>query len=161
LQSAPDTRIDETTLSINHRCNQPLCDLSNALFPNLTATISSNLKTTCHDGIFLLRRSAVESYLFRFRPIQLRHSSAVAVSDSSPVMTFGDSKGLSFDRAVIYATKDIEKWLKNQLVVLTPITRAKFYVALTRARYSAGIVISDNFRSNTAFPPEWTGATTP
>lgn len=49
-------------------------------------------------------------------------------------------KGLSFDRVLIYPTGPIVKWLKDNKADLAPTSRSKFYVAITRARYSVGIV---------------------
>lgn len=37
----------------------------------------------------------------------------------------------------------MKKWLKDNNYILKDITRAKFYVGITRARYSAGIVLND------------------
>jgi DNA helicase-2/ATP-dependent DNA helicase PcrA len=53
---------------------------------------------------------------------------------------FGQSKGLSFERVLIFPTKQMKKWIFDNDHELRPATRAKFYVAITRARYSVGIV---------------------
>ncbi len=138
-----DTSIDEDSLSVNHRCNLALCELSDVLFPNFPQTKSSNTQTTGHDGVFLVRECQVEAYLHVFGPMQLRYSRKTSVSDNAAVINFGESKGLEFERVLIYPTKDFATWLKNRATELSPDSRAKFYVALTRARSSAGIVIND------------------
>ncbi len=46
---------------------------------------------------------------------------------------------MSFDRVIIYPTKTMADWLKGKDIA-SEIIIAKFYVALTRARYSAAIV---------------------
>jgi DNA helicase-2/ATP-dependent DNA helicase PcrA len=138
-----DTLIDETSLSINHRCNPALCELSDILFPNFPKSTSSNMRTTMHDGVFLVRARDVDKYLRIFCPIQLRYWRRTPVSDIAAVMNFGESKGLTFERVLIYPTKDFEEWLQNRATRLKPDVRAKLYVALTRARYSAGIVIGN------------------
>lgn len=139
-----DSLVDETSLSVNHRCSPELCELSDTLFPDFPCVTSSNTQTTEHDGIFLVRRRDVEAYISRFGTMQLRHSRKVLVSEGTAVLNFGESKGLTFDRVLIYPTNDIEKWLKNRATDLALDTRAKLYVALTRARFSAGIVIAEN-----------------
>ncbi|PTU29126.1 UvrD-helicase domain-containing protein [Stenotrophobium rhamnosiphilum] len=149
-----DTAIDEISLSVNHRCNPALCELSDALFPKFSSGKSSNTKTTDHDGIFLVRKRDVEAYLRVFAPMQLRHSKKTAVSDAVAAMNFGESKGLAFERVLIYPTNDFVDWLGNREVELTSETRAKFYVALTRARASAAIVIDNKF--NIAELQSWT-----
>jgi DNA helicase-2/ATP-dependent DNA helicase PcrA len=63
-------------------------------------------------------------------------------------MNFGESKGLSFDGVLIYPTKPFCNWLKNHLSELAPTSRSKFYVAITRARYSVGIVYDFNGETN-------------
>lgn len=139
-----DAAIDEASLSVNHRCNPALCELSDALFPDFPCAASSNMRTTGHDGVFLIRESDVEAYLRVFHPVQLRYSRKTSVSNGAAVMNFGESKGLTFERVLIYPTKDFAEWIKIPATELKPDVRAKFYVALTRARSSAGIVISNS-----------------
>jgi DNA helicase-2/ATP-dependent DNA helicase PcrA len=59
-----------------------------------------------------------------------------------PEWNYGKSKGLTFDRVLIYPTNPIVNWNKDQNSKLAPTRRCKFYVALTRARYSVGIVFN-------------------
>lgn len=150
-----DALIDETSLAVNHRCNPELCALSDTLFPNFPYTTSSNMQTTGHDGVYLVRECDAEAYLCTFGPMQLRYWRKMPVSDSAAVMNFGESKGLTFERVLIYPTKDFTEWLKNHAVALKPDIRAKLYVALTRARFSAGIVIGDkiNLPTMTVWAP--------
>ncbi len=56
-------------------------------------------------------------------------------------MTYGSSKGLSFNRVLIYPTTNIKKWLLGCSVTLAKMTKAKLYVAITRARYSVAFLI--------------------
>ncbi|MDR2409366.1 MAG: hypothetical protein LBE13_14800 [Bacteroidales bacterium] len=58
-------------------------------------------------------------------------------------MNFGESKGLSFDRVLIYPTKPFLDWLKNNSFDLAETSRSKFYAAITRAKYSVGIVVDN------------------
>jgi DNA helicase-2/ATP-dependent DNA helicase PcrA len=155
VAARPDALIDETSLAVNHRCNSELCELSDTLFPDFPYTTSSNMRTTGHDGVFLVRECDVEAYLCIFGPMQLRYWRRTPVSDSASVMNFGESKGLTFERVLIYPTKDFAEWLKNQAMELKPDVRAKLYVALTRARFSAGIVIGDkmDFPTMTVWAP--------
>ncbi len=135
-----DVDIDDTSLLKNYRCSETICKLSNKLFPDYSQTSSGNNDTTEHDGVFFVKPSDVDTYLERFQPIQLRDSSRTKVNESLRVMNFGESKGLSFDRVLIYPTKPIIDWLFNNSKDLAPTSRSKLYVALTRARQSVGIV---------------------
>ena len=134
---------DDTSLMTNYRCNKAICDLSNKLFPNFKATTSGNNITTEHTGVFFIKKQDVENYLQKFKPVQLRDTRRTIVNDNYRVMNFGESKGISFDRILIYPTKPFLDWLKDNSVELAETSRSKFYVALTRARHSVAI-INDN-----------------
>lgn len=132
---------DETSLIKNHRCIASICDFSNRLFPDLPRTTAGNTnKIPENAGVFLVRKRDAPYYLTKFKPAQLRYSRKTSVDENYFVRTFGDSKGLSFDRVLIYPTTPLIKWLENNQADLAPTSRAKFYVAITRARYSVGIV---------------------
>jgi superfamily I DNA/RNA helicase len=131
---------DTTSLTTNYRCNNSICELSNKLFPDMPPTTSGNEKTTNHDGVFLVRANEVGEYLSRYTPTQLRDNVKTEVNQEHRVMNFGESKGLSFDRVLIYPTKPILTWLTNNDSELAATSRSKLYVALTRARYSVGII---------------------
>ncbi|GIM50155.1 UvrD-helicase domain-containing protein [Capnocytophaga stomatis] len=134
--------IDVTSLSINYRCNKDICELSNKLFQNYEPISSNNNDTdTEHCGVFNVCKDEIDEYLQKYNPIQLRHNRQVKVNQNFRVMNFGDSKGLTFDRVLIYPTKEFCKWLKDNNKELKETSRSKFYVALTRARYSVAIVI--------------------
>jgi superfamily I DNA/RNA helicase len=135
---------DETSLIVNYRCIKPICELSNKLFPTMQQTTSGNNDTTNHNGIFFIKKQDVEKYLRQYKPLQLRDNKRTNVNENYRVMNFGESKGLSFDRVLIYPTDPILKWLKNNNSVLADTSRSKFYVALTRAKYSVGIVVENN-----------------
>lgn len=131
---------DTTSLTTNYRCNEAICNLSNKLFTDLPPTTSGNTDTTTHDGVFLVREVDVDEYLKIYSPVQLRENVKTEVNANYRVMNFGESKGLSFDRVLIYPTNPIQKWLADNNSELAPISRSKLYVALTRARYSVGII---------------------
>ena len=60
-----------------------------------------------------------------------------------PEMNYGESKGSTFDRVLIYPTEDIVDYLRtgNLEYIQAFHTRAKLYVAVTRARYSVAFVL--------------------
>jgi DNA helicase-2/ATP-dependent DNA helicase PcrA len=63
-------------------------------------------------------------------------------------INMGESKGLTFDRVLIYPTITMKNWMKNNSITLKPKTRSQFYVAITRARYSVGIVFDYDEKTN-------------
>ena len=138
--------IDATSLMTSHRNSTAICELSSKLYPNLAAATACN----CPDcrqpapvdaGLFIVREKDLPRYLESRRPVQLRWSADVKVaSPDLPTLTFGRSKGLGFDRVIIYPTKDMMDWLKNPQSQLKAETRAKLYVGLTRARHAVAVV---------------------
>lgn len=135
---------DDTSLMTNFRCNKPICDLSNKLFPNFQATTSGNNVETEHSGVFFIEQKDVENYLQKYQPIQLRDTKRTNVNENYRVMNFGEAKGLSFDRVLIYPTEPFIKWIKDNNAGLAETTRSKLYVAITRARHSVAIICKEN-----------------
>jgi len=143
-----DIETDSATLTTNYRCVKEICDLSNRLFTDQVKTTSGNTRRTGHDGVFLVKLGDINEYLKTYDPIQLRENIKTRVIDGYKVMNFGESKGLSFDRVLIYPTRPISDWLNNNESELAPTSRSKFYVALTRARFSVGIVYDYDDETN-------------
>lgn len=131
---------DQSTLVVNHRCCEPICTLSNKLFPNLPKTTSGNKKSNDHMGVFFVKIKDVDRYLESYTPIQLRWDKRVKVNDKYLVKTFGETKGLTYPRVLVYPTQIFIKWMSDNNIDLPPTSRAKYYVALTRAEYSVAIV---------------------
>lgn len=123
------------------RCNQAICDFADALYPQLPATTSRNTDTTGHDGVFTIRRSQVHDYVRRHEPVVLRHNKD---SDTLglPAMNFGQAKGSTHDRVLIFPTEPIRKYVSSRKLSALP-SKDRLYVAVTRARYSVAFVVPD------------------
>ena len=80
-------------------------------------------------------------YLKLYNPVQLRWSSASNTNPSYEVHNFGESKGITKDRVLIYPTRTMKDWIKDNSYNLKNEVRAKFYVGLTRSRLSSSIVM--------------------
>lgn len=139
--------IDETSLNSSHRNNKPICDYSSKLYD--ASTFKPIVPCNCREcrnykvesqGLYLVRKDDVEHYLERFKPVQLRWNNQREVNPNYPVYNFGESKGKTFHRVIIYPTEDMEKWVYKNSYKLTYSARAKFYVAITRAKYSVAII---------------------
>lgn len=126
------------TLAISHRCNPSICSLADSLYPNLPRTISGNLESNNHSGIFLVDEAELEAYHRKFSPAVLRWSRSQD-TQGLEAMNFGDSKGLSYSRVLIFPTRPMIKYLESGSR-LEPVSIAKFYVAVTRARHSVAFV---------------------
>lgn len=55
-------------------------------------------------------------------------------------MNFGESKGLTFDRILIFPHKLAQRWLATGELAHIEKSAAKMYVGVSRERYSVGFV---------------------
>jgi len=134
--------VDLVYKNISHRCNQKICDLADSLYPDLRGTNSLNEEVTEHDGIYTIKKDNVEDYIKKFSPQILRYSRRTELFKDK-AMNFGQAKGLNFDRVLILPNGPIKKFLKTGDIKKVKKSRAKFYVALTRARYSVAFLYDD------------------
>lgn len=134
------------SMRTNYRCSPPICEFSNKLYPDMPESKSGNGESVEHTGLFQVKKRDVENYVRRYSPMQLRWNSRESVSENALVSTFGLSKGREFDRVLIYPTKKIIKWLKNNSSEFRQTSRSKFYVAITRARHSVAIVCDEDLK---------------
>lgn len=136
-------KIDTNSLSINYRSNSDICEFSNFLYPSMPASVSGANFSDEHQGIYYIRESDVGQYLHVYKPMQLRDSIKRQVSTTGHVMNFGEAKGRAFERVLIYPTEPMTKWLISHTSELKEQSRARLYVAITRARKSVGFVVDD------------------
>lgn len=138
--------IDETTLNRSHRNSVEICAVSSRLYPNLSASmacecVQCRTPSEMRAGLFILRSADYAHYLATVRPMQLRDRiDSAGVDKQLPAMNFGESKGRGFDHVVIIPTEPMRQWLSKG-GELKPQSRARLYVALTRARHSVAIVM--------------------
>ena len=133
--------IDDTTLNVSYRNPQQICDLANQLYPDMIPCQSKGLPGNSHHiGVYLVKSNDVETYLKAYNPVQLRDSIRKAVNPEYSVMNYGNSKGLTMEHVLIYPTKPIMSWLKDRSKALEGQSRAKLYVAITRARFSVAFI---------------------
>ena len=118
-----------------YRCNQAIADLADAIFPQEPKTISLNNEKTGHDGVFSVPSQNIDAYITQYRPQILRLDVKTDCSGYD-AMNFGESKGLSFDRVLIFPHKLANKWLSSGDFKHVAGSASKMYVGITRARYS-------------------------
>lgn len=136
--------IDRNTLNGSHRCEESIIQFANRLYPGFPQTRSlSEICANRHSGIWLVPNSRAEAYVNEYHPVVLRDKSNVKTVSSPVVLNFGKSKGRTYGDVLIYPVKDVRGWLADSKKTLKDQTRSKFYVAITRARHSVGIVIPD------------------
>jgi len=132
--------IDRSTLQYSYRNNEKICAFANKIYPEYEACKSKQKIMSEHDGVFLIKPCDINGYFGRYKPMQLRDNISIPVNISYPAMNFGESKGQTFERVLIYPTKPMIDWMKDHSKKMKDQSRAKFYVAVTRAKFSTAIV---------------------
>jgi DNA helicase-2/ATP-dependent DNA helicase PcrA len=122
-----------------YRCHQHIADLGDSLFPDEPPTRSLCSKTTGHDGVFTVSTSKITAYIREYAPQVLRFDKRTHCDDLS-AMNFGESKGLSFDRVLIFPHGLGRRWLSTGDPLHVEKSVARMYVGATRARYSLAFV---------------------
>lgn len=126
----------------SHRCVQAICDFADQFYPTFPKTKSRNEETTGHDGVFAIEASQVAAYFTRFAPQPLRYNRTHKGIPGSPI-NFGNAKGMTFDRTLIYPHGPLAKFLQSGDIADAGAEISKLYVAVTRARQSVGFVVPD------------------
>ncbi|MCI2808938.1 UvrD-helicase domain-containing protein [Eoetvoesiella caeni] len=135
------------------RCHPSIASFSDTIFDpswSFPATESKNETVTGHDGVHLLATKHVEAYVARYQPQCLRHSVASAKGFDYAFMNFKVSKGMTFERVLIFPTAPITKFITGG-TFLEATPASSFYVAVTRAKQSVAIVLDDAGRSTLPF----------
>lgn len=135
--------IDKETLNVSFRNKKDICNLANQVFSQHSPCGYQDHPSTDHDGVFFISPDNVDSYLEKYHPVQLRDKITVPVNPNYSAYNFGDSKGLTFERVLIYPTKPMLKWFIDHQSDLQFKSRCRLYVAITRARHSVGIVFDN------------------
>lgn len=132
--------IDDISFEKSHRCVESICSYASKLYPEYPVTYSLQNSNSFCEGIYIIKECDIDDYISKVRPVQLRYNAKTKVNPNYPCYTMGKSKGMTFDHVLIYPTINIKKWMLDDSIKLSDEIRSKFYVALTRAKYSVGIV---------------------
>ncbi|WP_339106883.1 hypothetical protein [Roseovarius rhodophyticola] len=100
-----------------------------------------NETLTDHDGVFVVSPKHVDHYVEQYRPQVLRYNKTEKCN-GYPAMNFRVSKGLTFERVLIYPHKSIRDFLASG-EAKTLKEPQLLYVAATRARQSVAFVLED------------------
>lgn len=153
------------TMNISRRSLQCICDIADKIHANedykKTQSIVKEVPTKHrgHCGVFIVKGSDSIRYIKKHKPTLLRgavnygkkfnHTSIAKVN-------FGKSKGLGFSRVLVLSTKPYIEYLKGSKKILdknkTEESKNKLYVAMTRAKYSLGFIIPDEYADKCGIP---------
>ncbi|MGC4174702.1 MAG: AAA family ATPase [Demequina sp.] len=140
-----------SNLTDSYRCNQPICDYADALYPDLPETVGKNTEVVDHMGVHLVHVDDLERYREELGPQELRWDRRNSLALPS-ARNFGEVKGKSFNRVLIFPTNPMSSYIESG-TELAQGARSKFYVAVTRARHSVGLVTRT--RASSSGLPYW------
>ncbi len=138
--------LDETSLVKSHRNSAKICEISSKLYPAMKSSEPCACETCrvpvqIESGLFVVHPNDVDTFLTKYSATQLRKDVNVdGVRSAFSAMNFGVSKGRGFEHVLIFPTGPMEQWFQDKNAELKPSSRAKLYVALTRARHSVAVV---------------------
>lgn len=124
---------------ISRRFNQEICSFANMVYPNENNISTSMNKKTDHDGVILIKRNDVQKYYNYYKPAVLKYDKKTS-TDEYQSFNFGECKGMTFERVLIYPNGPFKDFLLKGKALKTP---QKYYVAATRAKYSIAFVVDD------------------
>lgn len=160
IKAFEDMGFELQSLPVNRRCIQAICTVADTIHNSqYTKTISGVTDVPSafshHIGIFIVKHSDVADYIAAYSPVVLRwqiNSGKKILPDHARCYTFGNSKGLGFDRVLILPVESQEGFiLKHDHLFDTEAAQNKLYVAITRARYSVGFIVKDDLAEGLRF----------
>ena len=121
----------------SRRFNSQICSFANSVFPIGEPITTIMKEVTGHDGVFLIRESDVDEYNCTFKPQVLRFDARTKTGKYMAV-NFGACKGETFERVIIFPNNPMREFVLKKVPLGSP---EKYYVAVTRAKYSIAIVM--------------------
>lgn len=122
----------------SRRFNADICKFANNIYPSDVTTTTIMSISTDHDGVYLILKKDLNKYYDFYSPQILRYDSRTNTLGLN-AMNYGESKGLTFDRILIFPNKPLIDFIKSGKALSSP---EKYYIAVTRPRYSIAIVVN-------------------
>ena len=141
-------------LNKTRRFNQEICDFINTIHNDKNATVTSlepQIKTN-HNGVYLVDIKYLSQYCNYYHPVILRYNKKTKIKfyHECNVFNYGAAKGATYDRIIIIPVSTVLPFIEKQEYITSNQTRAKFYVACTRAKYSV-IIAMEHLKGNDVF----------
>lgn len=119
------------------RFNNDICCFANSVYPEGKPITTCMNARTEHDGVFLVADKDVDIYYQYYSPVVLKYDKNTTTIGYTSV-NFGASKGETYNRVLIFPNKPFKQFLLESKALSSP---EKYYVAVTRARYSLAFVL--------------------
>ena len=139
------------------RFNKEICDFINTIHADVEANVLPDPTIDESDlpensGVYIMGASALSTYCEHYNPVILRYDKNVEIPFpcNCEIFNYGGSKGATYERVVIIPVGTSLPFIQKQKKITSNQTRAKFYVACTRARHSVVFAV-DNPQLNSSF----------
>ena len=149
-------KFDKEELASSRRCIQSICNYADSIhqgfgyLPTVSEVEDVPDEFSDHQGLFAVKKSDINEYIKRFEPVVLRDSVRSAnylQKNDCDKVNFGESKGRTYDRTLIVPTANILAFINGNKDAFSSLKTDKainrFYVAVTRAKYSVAFLIDD------------------
>lgn len=135
------------SLNVCHRCPQIVCDLANTLYSDLNMKSVKKVDNE-NVGTYLVSMDNVSRFIEHYKPTVLYYNirslnkfiSKLDGDINFESITFGKSKGLSYENVLILPTKEMENHILKGRHKMSDSVIAQFYVAITRSKNNVAIL---------------------
>lgn len=121
----------------SRRFNHQICCFANIVFPVGEPITTIMNEETKHDGVYLIGKADVDTYMSAYTPQVLRFDKKTDTYGYFAI-NFGACKGETFERILIVPNGPLTKFVTKGVPLESP---EKYYVAVTRPKYSIAIVL--------------------
>ena len=125
------------------RFNQEICDFINTIHGDADSMVEPDPNNQQempveNSGVYMMNVDSLREYCEYYHPIILRYAkkAKVGFQHDCDVSNYGGSKGATYERVVIIPVSTTLPFIERQVKITSNQTRAKFYVACTRAKHS-------------------------
>lgn len=125
------------------RFNQEICDFINTIHGDADSMVEPDPNNQQempveNSGVYMINVDSLREYCEYYHPIILRYDkkAKVGFQHDCDVFNYGGSKGATYERVVIIPVSTTLPFIERQVKITSNQTRAKFYVACTRAKHS-------------------------
>lgn len=148
-----------TYANITRRFNQEICDFINMIYKDAEAMVvpSPDIQSEPlpeNSGVYIMSNDTLAAYCEHYHPVILRYDKDAKMGFQCDCdrINYGGSKGATYERIVIIPVGTVIPFIEKQREISAKQTRAKFYVACTRARHSVVFALDDPCE-NSLFKP--------
>jgi hypothetical protein len=131
------------------RFNQAICDFINTIHGDIDSMVEPFSKVEQealpeNSGVYMVDVNYLSEYCEYYHPVILRYNknSEIGFQNDCDVFNYGSAKGATYERVVIIPVSTTLPFIEKQISIPSNQTRAKFYVACTRAKHSVVFAVN-------------------